>query len=277
MQRLERGLVEAQVAAQAPAAAELLVRLRNYLLVLANQSGDAELVGRLLADQREAMPRLVQLPEGFRLMLDYRPLEIEAALNDLEFARARDLAVRYHELMARYAECWDFVQPGIESDSLWASDDFVRASSTLWRMETYYRAAAGEDLQETIEGLRTLCQKTQLRSHRSRNRNYLTLALLKAGAFGDALDLSLETLERSVSPSVRDQHVALRAAADAVLAGDDELRPAPIAVLERAAADQPDGAQHGHPVDLIWRDAAIPSNELGGDRAVAHDALRAVR
>ncbi|MCX6360637.1 MAG: hypothetical protein NT029_12555 [Armatimonadetes bacterium] len=258
----------------------MLFRLRNYMLMLANQSSLACETRRLAAEQEQTIGAHVLQPEDFHWLLDYRLMLVQSTVNDLDWGRLSVLATTLEDLLDNYRTAWALLQASAnEVSAAEAAFDQSRVSirlrSAVCQCRSFLAATGNSgDLATTVARLELLEALELPAMDRSRLFGHRIAALLRALRFDDALTLSGDALLHD--PSDWDIFWIARSAGDWVLAhpgAESRVAVDVCAAVESVATANP--AQHEGLRGLIAREIGILRMTVGNDRKLAREWLHA--
>lgn len=244
---------------------QYLFRLRNVILIIQNHLGDTKNAYLICQKQKEMTNHLASNPEHFQMILDYKSIEIEVYINDLDFVVADMLAEKYKKTIENYKEIWTLLVDDnvefFETSRAAIKADMIQIRSKLLNID---------EPNNIDDSLLTIFEQLENRltniNDLSRFANYKTMLELKYTQPKKAIEKYFSFIE------ARDLDIFeffwfLRSVNDGLL--DNQMLNLPK--IKKIISDQLsffDLNKVGHPYDLLLRELGL-FEFLTGDKSQA--------
>lgn len=244
---------------------QYLFRLRNLMLIVENHLGNTNLALKIAQKQNESLGKIATNPENFDLALNFKSIEVEIYVNDLNFEKALELSSEYSNTIETFKEVWALMVDK-NDDGFERSRGYIKSKMIQFRIELLNNNTKIEI--STIENKLTNSYDI------SRFENYKIMLLLKQNRPKMAVDYYINALKekKELTLNYFDLFWFLKSANEAFL-NNDTLNNTLINNLVQKQIEKYDFNKVGHPIDLILRELALFEFNKG-DKS---QALRLIR
>lgn len=239
---------------------EYLFRLRNLLLIVENHLGNTNNGFEICKKQSGILSSLASNPEHFQMILDFKSIEIEVYINDLDFVKADELAGEYQNLIANFKDVWSLLVDEY-NDKFAASRAAIKSSmiklrTMLLNPNNFQNGDFNEHFDfESLESRLSNCHDL------SRFSNYKTLLDIRHKRPKKALKIYLDKAEKN-QLDVFELFWFMRAINDALLSSEI-LNVQRLSNVLEIQIQFIDLNKKGHPYDLILRELALYEFQTG--------------
>lgn len=235
-----------------------LFRVRNAILIIVNHLGDTNSALEIIKKQENILSLLISNPDYFKVVLDYKIIEIEVYINLLDFQKSLELAQQYSNLISNYKEIWNLLLEEENLSNFIYSRANIKSEMTLFRCYILNLGIQTEDIElnfmKKIKKLETiLTNKNDI----SRFKNYKIMLLLKQNKPQIAVNYFIKLFEQNeLLLNEFDFFWFLKSVNNAFLL-QTSLDIDLINKIIKKYLSQLDINKVGHPFDLIYRELAL--------------------
>lgn len=235
----------------------ILFRLRNFLILILNHTGNCEKTEYYLNKQSQQLINISTNPEFFNQIIDYRINEIEFKVNSLNILDCLNLTERFLEFIQNYKlsleillDSGEMPQNYFESSRL-----FLKSEMTFLRISLYSILSEDRNMMNQIlskiEYLKNI--NTNPKDY-SRLINLEIMALLKSKKIEEAIDLAYKNLLNY--NNIFNLFWLLKSVNDGILSNiyvDSNIIKNIISKSQELKLN----VHQGHPYDLVYRELSL--------------------
>lgn len=228
---------------------QYLFRLRNLMLIVENHLGNTNLALDIAKKQNESLIKIATNPENFDLVLNFKSIEVEIYVNDLDLKKALELSSKYSNTIETFKEVWALMVDE-NDDGFEHSRACIKAKMIQFRIELLNNSTKIE--------INSIEDKLTNSYDISRFENYKIMLLLKQNRPKIAVDYYVNTLKEKQELTLNyfDLFWFLKSVNEAFL-NNVTLNNTLINNLVQKQIEKFDFNKVGHPIDLILRELAL--------------------
>lgn len=228
-----------------------------------NHLGNVSEAKAIVNKQTKEISGLAANPELFHLVVDFKVLETEYYVNDMDLNSALALSRGIINLLDDYRGVWQILQDRDDIEEFTSSDFSIKSEMAFFRICILSIGFAGEHrVDQWIKRIELIEQFVKRSADESRLTNYKAMYFLKNGEPKKAASLLLASIEdRETQPGPYDIHMLLRAVNDVMLEGGNFDTAKVSSILEMSSSNT--YATAGHPADIILREKALFEFQIG--------------
>jgi len=228
---------------------QYLFRLRNLILIVENHLGNTNLALEIAKKQNESLTNIATNPENFDLVLNFKSIEVEIYVNDLDLKKALELSSKYSNTVETFKEVWALMVDG-NDDNFERSRAYIKAKMIQFRIELFNNSTKIE--------INSIEDKLTNSYDISRFENYKIMLLLKQNRMKIAVDYYVNRLKEKQKLTLNyfDLFWFLKSINEAFL-NNVIFNNTLINNLVQKQIEKFDFTKVGHPIDLILRELAL--------------------